>query len=113
MRRQLGVILALSFLATSCYTKEEMEASRCKDKTRAFQMSRDFVKDRLRAPTTAEFPWATDDGVSVVDLGDCTFDVHAYVDAQNAFGAKIRNRYDVKLRYLGNEEWRASSVVVY
>lgn len=37
--------------------------SQCEDKTTAFVMSQSFVKKRLRAPATAEFPWITDSEV--------------------------------------------------
>ena len=68
----------------------------------------DYIKPRLRSPSTADFPGYTDDEVSVTFLNDCTFVVRTYVDAQNAFGATIRTRFLVKLqRDIDNPDaWR-------
>lgn len=50
-------------------------------------MCEQFVKDRLKAPATAEFPKP-----STVQDG-LTFTVTGAVDAENSFGAKVRTRY--------------------
>jgi hypothetical protein len=60
------------------------------------------VKDRLKAPATADFPW---DAVRTKELGSCRFQVEAYVDAQNSFGAMIRTRYSATMIY-ANDTWR-------
>jgi hypothetical protein len=97
----LGLFVAFLVLAIGSsqnQTPEQKAQSQCEDKTTAFVMSQSFVKKQLRAPATAEFPWVSDCDVTVNYLGDCTHEVRAYVDAQNAFGAKLRNRYYVKLK---------------
>ncbi len=73
---------------------------KCNDTTMAFVMSQEFVKRRLKAPSTAEFPWITDDQVAISTRPDCAFRVIAWVDAQNGFGAQIRSRYVVDLKLL-------------
>lgn len=60
-------------------------------KARAFRMAQQFVKERLLAPSTAEFPGYDQDSVEY--LGNGTFRVSSYVDAQNAFGVKLRHHY--------------------
>lgn len=57
----------------------------------AYVMSQAPVTSRLRAPATADYPNITQ--VRVRSVGDCQFEIHAFVDAQNGFGAQIRTNY--------------------
>jgi hypothetical protein len=78
--------------------KRERIASLCKKdsiRSTAYVMARDFVTDRLKAPSTAEFPYGS--GYSVSFVGECSFVVTGYVDSQNGFGAMIRTPWVVKL----------------
>lgn len=71
----------------------------CEDDVEAFVIAQDFVKRQLRSPSTAEFPYITDSGVSskptTLPGGQCAFDVRLYVDAQNAFGGTVRQHFSV------------------
>jgi len=64
----------------------------------AFIQCKNFVKNRLRAPSTADFPfldrsaWALDQNVYVIK---------SYVDAQNGFGAITRTNWHCKIQYNG------------
>jgi hypothetical protein len=92
---------------------EEQAIKDCNNTTMAFVMSQNFVKQRLKAPSTAAFPYITDPGVQVGVLTNCSFDVSAYVDAQNGFGASIRNRYTAKMSYdRATRMWRASELSI-
>lgn len=53
--------------------------------------AQDAVKEELKAPSTAKFPW--DYESYVTDNGDGTYTVTSYVDAENSFGAKIRSKF--------------------
>lgn len=79
------------------------------DEGEAFVMSESFVKDRLKSPSTADFPWSSkSDGVRVVKSKDspCTFIVSSYVDSQNSFGATLRMRYVATLHNVDNtDQW--------
>lgn len=66
-------------------------------------MAEDFVKNSLKSPSTADFSNA-----STQDIGDKTFIVSGNVDAENSFGAMLRNTYRVKLKYNGGE-WEDSN----
>jgi len=57
----------------------------------AWSICKQFVTDRLRAPKTAEFASMSDS--RVLGGGGGEYEVHSYVDAQNGFGALIRNNY--------------------
>lgn len=78
----------------------------CSNTTLAYNMSREFVKERLKAPASAKFPWAGEKGVTTKYLGNCTHDVSAFVDSQNSFGAMIRTRYTVRIHNKkGTDSW--------
>lgn len=68
----------------------------------AFVRCQRYVRDRLKAPATADFPfldrrtWKFDDDVYVVK---------SYVDAQNSFGAMLRTNWHCKVQYVGGD-WK-------
>lgn len=81
----------------------------CAEPAMALIMSRNFVRDRLRSPSTADFPFhATKDAVTTLGCGH--YRVRANVDSQNGFGAIIRTRYDAVLRHTGDGNWRLESI---
>lgn len=84
--------------------KAQQAEKACRDETMFFVMSQDFVKQQLKSPSTAKFPYISDSNVSVSYLGDCTNLVVGYVDAQNSFGATIRNRYAATLQYNSDKD---------
>lgn len=89
------------------------EQRECSDQTMAFVMANHHIETSLKSPTTAEFPYITDDGVRTNYLGDCTHEVWTYVDAQNSYGAKIREYYFVRLqKYSGSNEWRILNAAI-
>jgi hypothetical protein len=113
----LGLFLILGWCAMNSNTpekKEERAQSHCDDKWAAYSMSQEFVKKSLKAPSSAEFPRMEDSEVTVDYLGDCTHEVHAYVDSQNSFGAKLRSRYTVQLKNeRGTSTWTSLNVRVF
>ncbi|MGB3897113.1 MAG: hypothetical protein WA973_00995 [Mesorhizobium sp.] len=98
--------------AAAAAKKAAARAKDCKNTTMAFVMSQEFVRRQLKAPSTAEFPYITNDQVAVSTKPDCMFRVIAWVDAQNGFGAQIRSRYVVDLKLLDDEAgtWQAIDV---
>jgi len=76
--------------------KRDWEAAHCSTgypEDLAGQEAIHFVKQSLRAPATAKFPFP----VRGIYQGDCTFVVSSYVDAENAFGASVRSNYQAHL----------------
>lgn len=64
----------------------------------AIAACRSFVQDRLKAPSTAKFPVSP---LAVRVAGPATWDIRGYVDAQNAFGAMLRNDYRCSVSFEG------------
>lgn len=79
----------------------------CQDTGLARGYSEEFVKARLRSPSTADFPFLENENSFATAVGDCTFVVLSYVDAQNAFGATVRSSYVARIKYdQAAEEWQ-------
>ena len=73
----------------------------------AYIMVEDFVKRRLKAPSTADFPSAwSGRGKMVDDVGNQTYAIDSYVDAQNSFGAQIRMRFAARIKQVSEREWQ-------
>lgn len=87
--------------------EREEERQRQDDIIAAYTMAQEFVKDRLKSPGSAEFPWHANSYVTA--LGNNRFRVKAYVDSQNVFGALIRTNFDLTLRREG-ERWMLESI---
>lgn len=80
-------------------TPEIRREAKCgkEGKFSAGYMAEKFVRDRLKAPSTAKFPWYEESSVTI--SGECEFVIRSYVDAQNSYGAMLRSDYVVKLEY--------------
>ena len=64
----------------------------------AYVQCQGLVKERLRAPATADFPFAE---YTSWDMGNDTWVVKSYVDSQNGFGAMTRSNWHCKVQYVG------------
>ena len=85
------------------------------DATMAWIMTQDFVKQAIRSPSTADFGSMFGDYQSPRDVvrqsGPNEFEINAWVDAQNGFGATVRTRFRCKVRYVGEGRWQRVSLV--
>lgn len=64
-------------------------------KSEYITMAKSFVKEVLKAPTTAEFCSFSEFAVATSEEG--VIRVKGYVDAQNSFGAMIRTNFTVQM----------------
>jgi len=79
--------------------------------TYAVTLCRDLVREKLVAPSTADFPWFSD---QTFYKRRHRYFVNSHLDAQNEFGAMIRLRYQCDVQYGGTgDEARASSWTVH
>lgn len=61
--------------------------------------------------STAEFPSLADS--KSIPIGECRYAVASHVDAQNGFGAMIRQRYSVEMESIrGTNNWRAHNLEI-
>jgi len=69
----------------------------------AWHMSQQFIKERLKSPTSAEFPA---EATEVKEINKNHFWVKGYVDAKNSFGVPLRHNFTASLEYCGKSQWR-------
>lgn len=81
----------------------------CDDEIAAFVMSQQFVRDRLKSPSSAKFPFISN--ATVIKQPGCRFVVRSYVDSQNSFGAMLRTDYVAELELqVDRDNWRLHSL---
>ncbi len=109
-----GIFLVLAAGSSDDRTPEQKAEDNCKDTDMAFVMSQTFVEDKLKSPSTAEFPYSSSKGVNVHYQGECRHKISAYVDAQNSFGAMIRTKYYAEVQNeKGTDIWRLLNLKLY
>ena len=90
------ILIIISVLFSAC--------SSSPSKSGASVAIQEFVTAKLLSPSTADFPFKMVGDINQID--DNTFDVHSYVDSQNAFGGVIRTNFYCKVRSTeGNNKW--------
>ena len=88
--------------------KEAENSLYTRRKITAFAEAKEAILKQLKAPSTAEFGSVLDTKIGkLADSGPNTFVVQGYVDAQNGFGAQIRQDYQVIMEF---EERRHDSM---
>jgi hypothetical protein len=80
------------------------------DKTSAWIFAKNIIKENLKAPSTAKFPWYDEKFITTLDDG--RYLVKAYVDAENSFGAKLRKNFSVKIRITGEYTYTYAEMVI-
>lgn len=78
----------------------------------AWEACQTYVRQRLKAPSTAKFPWIWDVGYKTVQAedGGTRWILSAYVTAENDFGARRRVDFFCAVRHVGNNRWALESM---
>lgn len=97
----LGVVIVAYFAFTPKHDSWKPSPLPAHSPAEAWDYCSRAVKKSLRAPASAEFPsWiAGGASESTYHLGGGTYRVSSYVDAQNAFGAKVRTAFNCTVEY--------------
>lgn len=74
------------------------------DKAMAWQITQKFVKEKIKSPSTAVFPKYYDIESSILKENR-TYTITTYVDAENSFGANLRQNFEAVVKYDGNNNW--------
>lgn len=83
----VALILAIVFMLNMC---SKIEPTPNGDQSSmAKVMCEEFVKKRLKSPSSAKFPW----GNTARALGTEKYALVSYVDSQNSFGASLRTNF--------------------
>jgi len=81
------------------------------DSIAAWIMCQEFVKRNLKSPSSADFggllagDWQ-DPATHAIHMGNGKYRCTGFVDAQNSFGAQIRNQFSLTIKYTGNDNWK-------
>lgn len=89
----------------------QREAQEQTKKIEAWSMAEQFITDRLKSPSTADFGSVSggtyqDPTTCVTKLDGGDYLVRGWVDSQNAFGATVRVNFVAKLREQAGGKWR-------
>lgn len=114
------ILFAVAFIGGNCSKQddkqtmdEKINAWKTRDNSGgAYAVMQDFVKQRLKAPASADFPWSGEQGVTISNLGNQEYRVVGFVDAQNSFGAKIRTRYIGIVQKTDADNWQLKELVL-
>ena len=77
-----------------------------------FDVCKQFVDDRLKAPSTATWRDPYGDQVTYSGDGDGPITVSAGVDSENGFGASLRSSYECTVVNTGGDNWRLQGLDV-
>lgn len=66
----------------------------------AYAEAEAIISKYLKSPSTAKFPSIGE--VKIEDLGGGGFQVEGYVDAQNSFGAMLRQNWEMVFQFVGD-----------
>lgn len=95
----LGVLLMIIFIGdginkpASVETSSKTYTGNYSDIILAYNYSRDFVKQRLKSPSSAIFPDSQQKVDDTSYVGDNTYKIDSYVESMNSFGAMIKTRF--------------------
>ena len=110
---RMAIIVAVLVLLAGCgpsMTPAERAQANCNSRVDASMMAEHFVEQRLKSPSTAKFgPYRE---MTIISTGgECEFLVSSYVDAQNSFGAMMRNNFTAVVRYVPDtDKWQLISL---
>ena len=69
----------------------------------AYTYAEGYVEDRLKSPSSAEFPGIFERQDHIKKLNATTFEIDSWVDSQNGFGAVVRTRFRCKIKFTGDK----------
>jgi hypothetical protein len=78
-------------------------------KVEALTASHQFIEDRLKSPSTAQWCYGDD---QVSQINDSTFFINSCVDSQNGFGAMIRTRYRCNIIFRSNNMVNCTDILM-
>lgn len=113
-----AVIIFAVFKSCFSSTPEEEKANKEKEikrnqeqiKIKLFVWSQSCVKEKLKSPGSAEFPFS--DEAFVNKVNDSVYSVSSYVDSQNSFGALIRVKYVSRITIVDDEHYKCDDVML-
>lgn len=108
----IGLAIAAFYVVRALLFPSTVALDSSPDRSDACFMSQKFVRQNLKAPSSAEFPLWSEANCKATRSGD-TWKVRSYVDSQNSFGAMIRSDYGVEMRYHADRDiWTLLDIAI-
>lgn len=79
-------------------------------KATAYRMCADWVKERLKSPSTAKFPGVFDGRLDDIVRTNQRYFIKSYVDAQNSFGAVVRTNWTCSTTQKSEGNWTLNKI---
>lgn len=95
----ITILFGVLFILNTLTGKKTTQDDKPDYKYSAYNYSKDLVKEKLKSPSSADFPLY--DESFVTKKGD-TYTVIAYVDAKNSFGAEVRTNYVADVTFIND-----------
>lgn len=89
----------------------ESSSSTGDNKMLAYNYAEDFVKQRLKSPSTAKFPGIFEKNDHITELGGGKYRISSWVDSQNGFGAMIRSRWSCTITFADGKV-KAENIII-
>ena len=113
--KKLLIIVLCSVCFAGCMTREQKRQAEAEAiyqekikaeqefASKAFVISKNYIKQKIKPPATAEFPFMDFQSTSISPR---IVEIRSYFDAQNSFGATVRTHYIIKMEQTG-DDWAA------
>jgi hypothetical protein len=110
---RFSIVLLLVWVAISFISSSEDSDAPTDNSILAYNLAEDCVKQRLKSPSTAEFAGLFEKKDHVTKIGSDKYKIRSYVDAQNSFGATIRNQWSCTITlYNDGDSYQCENVIV-
>jgi len=73
------------------------------NKQLAYNYAMDYVKQKLKSPSSAEFPSLFDRQEHITELSSTEYQINSWVESQNSFGAMIKTNFSCLIK-IANEK---------
>ena len=107
----LFTLIIFTFFAFGSGESDDSSSSVEPSKFLAYNYAEDFIEQRLKSPSTAEFPGVSEKDSHITDLGGGKYQINSWVDSQNSFGAIIRSKWSCKIIFT-DDKVRAENLVI-
>lgn len=111
---KIGIAAALSLFIIGTFAPDSRRSTSPSNSDtvlyEAEEICKSFVRDSLKAPSSAVFE--NPSGPAATLLDDGTYQVYSWVEAQNAFSAQLRTNYSCNISRLPNGKWTLNNLDV-
>lgn len=93
MSKNLGIFIFFAVFLSACSSGTMSDSEK---RTAACTYAQIEIEGMLKSPSSADFPACSQ--TTIEETGTDKFSVEGYVDAQNSFGASVREYYTCSVR---------------